>query len=79
LAAFTSNDFLGALEKSGCQAPFSGEDFFRTVGNRGERVQNEKWLKTSAFGAQFAPICALLKNDVEKHGENREKSAKSWR
>jgi hypothetical protein len=42
-----------------------GEEWY-TVENRGERVRDGKWLKTSAFGAKFTPICALLKKGHRK-------------
>jgi hypothetical protein len=36
VAAFTLADFFGAPEKSGCRAPFSGEDFVDVTPSRYE-------------------------------------------
>jgi hypothetical protein len=79
LAAFTSTDFLGALEKSECHAPFSGEDSFRTVETAANGFAMRCRSKPALFGLNSPPFRALLKKGDEKHGENREKRAEKCR
>jgi hypothetical protein len=67
-------DLLAGLTETGYNAaPISGRAHKPGV--------TRKWplLNRALFGAEFAPICALLGKAAEKPGENCKKSAGKWR